>query len=487
MCDHTLRMTFYDSMKKRIAVVSLCLWCALMLQAQRLGVESFRMEVTDLTANTAEYIVLDQNGEKCALIKVETPYQGFSFTAGSLGVRKVEQKVGEIWVYVPAGVKRLTISHQELGVLRNYNLGQTLKRAKTYVMKLKTPEKKAAPPTTQKVTIDYSPAHAMVLIDSKPYAGSGHVEAQLSIGTHSYIIAAEGYETIEGSFKLTPSAPRMLHEQLLTTDGKLVPLADSTRQTDKPGNAEPVASAATAATEASPSKAPDRKTFTVKGVSFDMMFVEGGTFLMGAVPEQQNPEDDEKPIHQVTLTSYYMGETEVTQALWQAVMGENPSNFQGISLPVEQVSWKDCQRFISRLQDETGLAFRLPTEAEWEYAARGGNKSRSFQYSGSNSLSDVAWYADNSNSSTHEVKTKEANELGIYDMNGNVWEWCQDWYGAYGAGIQTNPTGPQTGTYRVYRGGGWGGNAKDFRLTDREYYESDFRDFVLGFRLVLLP
>ena len=177
------------------------------------------------------------------------------------------------------------------------------------------------------------------------------------------------------------------------------------------------------------------REFTVNGVSFTMVKVDGGTFTMGATPEQgSDAYGDQKPAHQVKLSDYYIGETEVTQELWQAVMGSNPSNFKGSNLPVEEVSWNDGQKF------------RLPTEAEWEYAARGGAKSRGYKYSGSNNIGDVAWYIDNSGFKTHSVKTKSPNELGLYDMSGNVWEWCQDWYDSYGSSAQTNPTGASSGS-----------------------------------------
>jgi hypothetical protein len=171
------------------------------------------MDETDLTANTTGTTVIDQNGQKCALIKVETTQQGFSFDAGSLGIVKTEQHVGEIWVYVPEGVKRITISHQQLGVLRDYDLGQTLKRARTYVLDLSSNNT----PKAQKLIMNYTPANAMVLIDSKPFKGNGHVEVALPLGNHNYIIAAEGYETVEGSFKLTEAAPRTVTEQLVAS------------------------------------------------------------------------------------------------------------------------------------------------------------------------------------------------------------------------------------------------------------------------------
>ena len=195
--------------------------------------------------------------------------------------------------------------------------------------------------------------------------------------------------------------------------------------------------------------------YAVNGVTFKMVTIAGGTFTMGATQEHDGVAlTNEKPVHEVTLSTFCIGETEVTQALWQAVMGNNPSNFTGdLSCPVEKVSWKDCQDFISKLNEKTGKTFRLPTEAEWEYAARGGNKSHSYRFAGSDAINDVAWYGGNANSTTHPVASLAPNELGLYDMSGNVWEWCQDWYGNYSSNAQTNPTGPTSGLVRVIRGG----------------------------------
>ena len=231
----------------------------------------------------------------------------------------------------------------------------------------------------------------------------------------------------------------------------------------------------------------DAITIPVKdGICIKMVKVEAGTFMMGATSEMKNPFRNERPVHQVTLTNdYYMGKYEVTQALWEAVMGSNPSYFKGDNLPVEEVSWNDCQEFISKLNSLTGRKFRLPTEAEWEYAARGGKKSRGYQYSGNSNISDVAWYDGNSGSKTHPVGTKQANELGIYDMTGNVLEWCQDWYGSYYSSSQTNPTGADSGSGRVYRGGGWGRNAVDCRLSYRSCSTPFYRSSYLGLRLAL--
>ena len=197
----------------------------------------------------------------------------------------------------------------------------------------------------------------------------------------------------------------------------------------------------------------------------NMVRVEGGTFTMGATAEQGSDADDrEKPTHQVTLSTYYIGKYEVTQAEWQAVMGTNPSRFKGNNLPVECVSWDDCQEFIRKLNELTGKQFRLPTEAEWEYAARGGNKSNGTKYAGGSDIDNVAWYGG---TTMHPVGQKRANELGLYDMSGNVYEWCQDWYGDYSSASQTNPQGPATGDHRALRGGGWGSGARNCRLSYR--------------------
>ena len=224
-------------------------------------------------------------------------------------------------------------------------------------------------------------------------------------------------------------------------------------------------------------------TFTVGGVSFTMVYVPGGTFTMGATSEQGSDAWDwEKPTHNVTLSGYHIGQTEVTQALWKAVMGSNPSYFKGDSRPVENVSWNDCQTFISRLNAKTGKQFRLPTEAEWEYAARGGHSGGS-KYAGSDNISNVAWYDDNSGGETHNVATKSPNGLGIYDMSGNVWEWCQDWYGDYSSSSQTNPKGPSSGDNRVPRGGSWLTNVWYCRVSNRNFYTPSNSCLNLGLRL----
>ena len=239
-------------------------------------------------------------------------------------------------------------------------------------------------------------------------------------------------------------------------------------------------------------------TETIKGMSFDMVYVEGGTFQMGATSEQgRDYYSDEIPVHSVTLSDYYIGKFEVTQGLWEKVMGTTIheqrikagysfTNGVGSDYPMYYVNWEEAQEFCTRLGQLTGKNYALPTEAQWEYAARGGVKSRGYKYSGSNTIGNVAWYSDNSSSSTRPVATKQPNELGLYDMSGNVWEWCSDWDGYYSSESQSNPTGPSTGSRRVLRGGSWGYYAGGCRVSYRIGNYPSYRNFNYGFRVVLL-
>ena len=229
------------------------------------------------------------------------------------------------------------------------------------------------------------------------------------------------------------------------------------------------------------------KKCKIKGVEFSMIKVESGTFTMGATKEQGN-HSNQHPTHKVTLSTYYIGETEVTQELWEAVMGTNPSKFKGAKLPVENVSWTECQQFINKINQLTGRKFRLPTEAEWEFAARGGKSSKGYKFAGSNNADAVAWHQGNSGNKTHNVGTKAANELGLYDMCGNVWEWCQDWFGNYSSSAQTNPKGPSSGTDHLNRGGAWCHESKFATVFYRGTSgKPDRKVDNLGFRLVLEP
>ena len=311
------------------------------------------------------------------------------------------------------------------------------------------------------LSVNYKPFGADVYVDGKKVGQTPRVFNGILVGNHKVEIKKNGYGTDSQQVNI-------LEGQTATLSGVL------TTNT-------------TAPTATGSSLSGNTITIPVKdGISIDMVRVEAGTFTMGATPEMKDPFDWEKPVHQVTLTNdYYIGKYEVTQALWQAVMGNNPSNYNGENLPVENVSWDDCQEFISKLNSITGKKFRLPTEAEWEYAARGGKKSKGYQYSGSSNLSEVAWYWDNSGSKTHAVGSKQANELGIYDMSGNVLEWCQDWYGVYDSSSRANPTGVKIGPYRVRRGGCWSNFSTDCRSSYRDYNAPDDRNSFLGLRLVL--
>ena len=315
------------------------------------------------------------------------------------------------------------------------------------------------------LNVNYQPTNAEVWIDGRKAGTSPDVFRNIIVGSHSVELRASGYTSKQ--------------ERISIEEGKTAILTgalERQQQTAVAASSSPSSFSSSAAIE----------TITVNGVSFNMVRVDGGTFTMGATKEQgSDAYDDEKPAHKVTLSTYSIGETEVTQALWQAVMGSNPSNWKGDNLPVETVSWDDCQTFIQKLNQLTGRRFRLPTEAEWEYAARGGNKSRGYKYSGSNSIGDVAWYTSNASSQTHSVKTKQANELGLYDMSGNVYEWCQDWYGSYSSGSQTNPTGPSSDSRRVNRGGSWSGSAGGCRVSYRYGHSPGNTNFFLGLRLAL--
>ena len=228
----------------------------------------------------------------------------------------------------------------------------------------------------------------------------------------------------------------------------------------------------------------------------EMVFVEGGTFEMGCNSEMLDDcLDSEKPAHQVTLKDFYIGKYEVTQAQWYEIMGTDIRQQrdkagegwmifgEGDNYPMYYVSWNEAQEFIKRLNDKTGKSYRLPTEAEWEYAARGGNQGHGYKYSGSNTIGESAWYLGNSDDMTHPVGMKKANELGIHDMSGNISEWVSDWYGSYNSNAQTDPKGPTVGSFRVLRNGGWTDDGSRARVLYRFRSDSNSRDFDLGFRL----
>ena len=223
----------------------------------------------------------------------------------------------------------------------------------------------------------------------------------------------------------------------------------------------------------------------LQGLISNMVYVQGGSFMMGAASKDNEAGREEKPCHRVTLSSFFIGKFEVTQQEWLAVMNKNPSEFDGLKHPVEMVSWNDCMEFMEKLNALTGKKFRLPTEAEWEFAARGGNMSQGYLYSGSNNIDDVAWYDGNSGDTTHDVGQKLPNELGLYDMTGNVEEWCNDRFAEYGSSPQTDPKGPVSGNQRVFRGGSWNESRKVCRNSSRKSYMAGRLGYNLGLRLAL--
>ncbi len=440
---------------KRLIAFILQTFCVIVMQAQNLAVQSFRMDETDLTANTAGTTVIDQNGNKCALIKVETTLRGFTFDAGTLGVVKTENHVGEVWVYVPEGVKRLSIFHEDYMPIRDYDLGMMLRRARTYVLRLSASQQQAAEetPTSQFVIFQVSPANATIELNGETLpVHNGSATKMMPFGSYDYRVQAPDYMPQAG--KVVVDDPKQPHvvSALLKREG-------------------------------------EDRLVTVGSVTFTMIPVKGGTFQMGATKEQTGEaRKDEKPVHTVTLDNFQIGETEVSQALWREMMGSNPSTYKGNDLPVTNVTWEDCQEFIKKLNERTGKQFRLPTEAEWEFAARGGTASKGYMFSGSDEVRSVAWHNRDSNRDRHNgpyaIKSKDPNELGIYDMSGNVNEWCQDWFGDYTADPQTNPQGPATGKEHVYRGGSWWYYGMSCRVSRRNSGVKDVRG-VIGLRLAM--
>ena len=488
----------------------------------------------------------DYDGNKVCLIKVrpsgigEETMQRLTFKTNGPFITHKEYENGEYRLYVS--------SNREGSIVIRYNgdceyiLPSRLKEGKIYEMVLEM--------ETGTLTVVATPVEAKIYVDDA-YAGTGSVNVQVSVGAeHRYRVESQDYIKEENSIFFAKSEKKIISVELVPNFGYITvksepsgaevyiddkkagttpylarrisrgqhrvevrkrgyePYADvvtinineTTRIEDvKLEASNEVVSIPQQQEQYSPQQeqySPQQEygggfsnqTITVNGVSFEMVYVEGSTFDMGATSEQGSDAYDwEKPVHRVTLSDYYIGKCEVTQELWETVMGSNPSNFKGAQKPVESVSWNDCQEFVSRLNSLTGKNFRLPTEAEWEYAARGGNKSLHYKYSGSDNIDEVAWYNNNSGRSTHAVGTKSPNELGIYDMSGNVWEWCSDWYGGYSAGAQTNPQGPSSDSCRVLRGGSWINYAGNCRVSIRSYDDPGNSNINFGLRLILVP
>ena len=325
--------------------------------------------------------------------------------------------------------------------------------------------------------VNSNPMGANITINGKSYGDTPTTIENLLVGDYDVVLTKPGYASVSQRVTVSENASASVDVKMQKGEMKNSQIDESALSV----------SAINLTPNWSASVTPSQRAVLEKLIA-NMVKVEGSTFTMGATPEQGNDAaSDEKPAHQVTLSDYYIGRYEVTQKEWQAVMGDNPSKFYGDNLPVDYVSWNDCQDFINKLNQLTGLKFRLPTEAEWEFAARGGKQSKGYKYSGSDNAKNIAWYEKNSGSKPHQVGTKEPNELGIYDMSGNVGEWCGDWYGRYSSSAQTNPTGPSSGSYRVLRGGSWYYSARYCRVSYRSYGNPSRRCDDRGFRVVLVP
>lgn len=600
-------------MKKFCIAILMCI-LPLCIEAQEFGVFSFQMLENDLDAITAGTTEKDMNGETAALIKIVTTLTGFTFDAGHTGIVKTKQTPGEIWVYLPRGAKKLTISHPELGRLKNYSFPCAIESARTYEMilvkgKMKAIVKQAK--TSQYVVFQFTPKDAEIEINGEKLQATDGVTAKLMpFGEYDYRITASDYfpeagkltvrdndnkqvfttilkpnfsvvtlkvdneaeiwvngdkkdnstwtgnlkpgsylfearlknhrntsikreitlipdsQTIQlrapvpiygkASIRTTPTnadicidgnksgqSPRILSQLLVGEhelkiskpgyDDYITTLVINEEQTTKltPRLVRSKKGQATVAGKPI-GDSKSKLSFNIDGIQFTMIRVDAGTFQMGGTKEQKDARDNEKPVHQVTLSTYYIGETEVTNALYYKIAGIS-RYIEVPQQPATNKTWTECQEFIKKLNEKTGQNFRLPTEAEWEFAARGGKKSRGYQYSGSNNINEVAWYKENTygihgssiGTTIKNVKTKKPNELGIYDMSGNAHEWCQDRYGDYSPEPQTDPTGAYPGAKRVARGGSYAYDAEFCRIAYRMYGSPDTKQDSLGFRLAL--
>lgn len=450
---------------KKTLISLLLLTMAVCGYAQQISVSDFHLMGDDQTAKAAETKEIDQNGEVAALIKVKTSQTGFTFDGGALGIVKTAQKKGEIWVYIPRGAKKITIKHPLLGVLRDYYFPTSIKAGLTYEMVLKTAEvetvgEKGSTSNVGEANISSTPGIADLYVDGELVGQTPQLLSDLKLGKHQVSMKKYGYFDYNGTLTVKAGETAKLNAVLKLNPDE--PLETDTIPEDK------------------------NRTITVGDIRFTMIYVEGGTYQMGGEKSLTDLLDTEKYVHQETVKSFYIGETEVTQELWTAVMGDNPSRFndKGKNMPVENISWDDSQEFIALLNQKTGMKFRLPSDAEWEFAARGGKKSKGYIYSGSNNIDEVAWHEGNSEGHTHEVKTKKPNELGIYDMSGNVQEFCQDeFFTNYRK--EWSKDNPYKPFYGTERNGCYNSGTQQCRNSYRWPATTDFAHPFKGLRLAL--
>lgn len=422
-----------------------------------------------------EHQRLDINKELCALLIVKSP-DAISKVEGNYipdeHGNTVMHHDGETWIYLTVGSTQVRLfpeQHLPLMVnFREYNI-RSLKSGVTYQLTLKddsaldshqdVENQQLAEDNGNYLILTATPTHAKLYIDDEEQEsdGSGMWNIFLSGGQHKYHVEADGYssETGEVTIGSTRSSVR-------------VELSNTLMLNTSTSGAKTL--------------------FTFMGVKFNMVFVEGGQFTMGNTAEQQlNNAKANAPVHPVILTDFLISETEVTQQLWVAVMDYNPSANKGAQRPVENVSYIEIQRFLTKLSMKTGKTFKLPTEAQWEFAARGGRLTKGQVFSGDNHVADVAWYRDNAGSTSHDVSTRQPNELGLYDMSGNVAEICSDWYGNYPTELRTNPFGhiPGPDRARVMRGGSFDSTSLDCQTATRNSCGVNNNNPRTGFRIII--
>lgn len=412
--------------------IIILLLLSLSLSAQELKMTDFHADEADICA--VKFSIKDSAGDPCAIVKVGIALPDVIFEGYVL---KTEDKNGEYWVYLMQGAEFLTIKTKSFPPLRCEFEG--VKGKVTYIMQIEVPRVMNEGPTGI-VNITSNVLNADVYVDGEKLSSVTPFAYKGPEGAHTVELKAEGYNDERSTIHVELNQ-KLKHHITMRAAG----------------------------------------SFSVNGISYEMVQVQGGTFFMGSMAknDKHTTFNYEQPVHEVTLRSFCIGKTEVTQALWEEIMGSNPSLNKGLNLPVENVTWNDCQEFIAKLNERCNTHFRLPTEAEWEFAARSRGQEGADAYSGGSQLGKVAHLGI----STIGVGMKQANRLGLHDMSGNVAEWCADWLGKYSPGKTINPTGPKMGIRRIVRGGSFADDEWYQRNACRGHQKPGEASSSIGFRL----
>lgn len=420
-------------MKKHIFTLLFLLGGISLLSAQELTVKEFKMDTSDNAA--IKYQVKDSSGDPCALIMVGLTLANVEFE-GDI-VKQEQKENGEYWIYLMQGANWLEIKTKKYLPLR-YEF-EDVQGNTTYIMQIDKPQIAYDGPTGT-VNITSNVHNAEVYVDGEKLSSITPFGYKGPEGEHIVELKAPGYNDERSTIRVELNQ-KLKHHITMRAEG----------------------------------------SFSVNNISYEMIQVPGGTFFMGssAKNSKQTTFNYEQPVHEVTLRSYSIGKTEVPQALWEEIMGSNPSIHKGGNFPVENVTWSDCQEFITKLNERCGTHFRLPTEAEWEYAARGCGQRNSDEFAGGSQLGKVAHLGV----CTLEVGMKQANELGIQDMSGNVAEWCDDWLGKYTSAKALNPSGPKMGVRRIVRGGSFKDDEWYLRTAARGHQKPGEPSPTIGLRL----